>query len=110
MTDSSNNQRLDELEFRLHKLHEIVVDPKRSHFNHVIIDYSLSKNETNKIYGFMDEAYSKLSEKLISLDDLRLGIYGIVPRLKGEEHFVISAIRALQEDGRYPELYKELQI
>jgi|SRR5579872_3402314 len=99
-------ERINELEFRLQKLHEIVVDPKRSHFNHVILDYDLTRSEVNKIYGLMDELSTRTDP--LTLDDLKESISEMVPRLAEEDHFVIVAIRSLYEDGKYPEIYKQL--
>jgi propanediol utilization protein len=100
----SIDERIDELEFKMSKLYEIIVDPKRTHFNHVIMDYSLSRNEVNKIFGLMDEITTKTDLK--NPDAFRAEVGKLVPRLKEERHFVEATVRALYEDGRYQEVFK----
>jgi Protein of unknown function (DUF1878) len=104
----SAEDRINELEFRLQKLHELIVDPKRSHFNHVILDYNLTRSEVNKIFGLMDELSTRTDP--VTINDLKESISEMVPRLEEEDHFVIAAIRSLYEDGKYPEIYKQLPI
>ena len=100
----SIDERIEELEFKMSKLYEMIVDPKRTHFNHVIMDYSLSRNEVNKIFGLMDEITTKTDLK--SLDEFEAEVGKLVPRLKEERHFVEATVRALYEDGRYQEVFK----
>jgi hypothetical protein len=99
--------RLGEIEFRIQKLHEITVDPKRTHFNHVILDYNLTRGEVNKLFGMMDE----ISADLDSLDEptFEAAIGRTVSRLKGEGQFIDAVLRSLYEDGRYVEVYEKLR-
>jgi len=104
---SSNNERLDELEYKIEKLHELVVDPRRTHVNHVILDYNLSRHEVNKIFGLLDELSSRGGK--IEVPEFESMIYDEISRLRGDNVFVNSLIRTLEEDGKYPDFFKNLQ-
>ena len=102
----SIDERIDELEFKIKKLHEIIVDPRRTKFNHIILDYNLSRNEVNRIFGLMDEV-STLTHS-IERKTFEAKMYEAIPRLKNESHFAELVVRSLYEDGKYAEIYKQL--
>jgi hypothetical protein len=103
---SEIERRVEELEYKVEVLHELIDDPKHHHFNHVILDNNLARSEVNKIFGLMDEVTVNLEDT--SVDEFEKKLYEIIPRMKGNSHFVESVIESLYEDGRYEDVYNRL--
>ncbi len=100
----SQDQRMENLEFKIVKLDEIIVDLRRTHFNHVILDYDLSRSEVNKLHGLLEELSAQCSET--SAETVKAKINTMIPSLENAAPFLEVAIRSLNEDGRYPEVFQ----
>ncbi len=102
-------ERLEQAEYRLKLLSEIA-DYENHPCLYVAIEADLTEKQVNDIYDLMDQAAEIIkSGKRLALPRIEQGIYEIVPNKTGNYHFVKNIIGALNDEGRWVEVYNHLR-
>ena len=101
--------RIQHLEYRIRLLSEIA-DYDSHPFVYTVLEANLTESQVIGIYDLMDQATEIIrGGKELALCRIEQGIFELIPNKKGNYHLVKDIIGALNDEGRWVEVYNHLR-